>query len=296
MISLRLFFVVTILLFYQFLAAQELIINRPGNLPSGKYPVLKLQNPTPKSDNKLKYDHQYKPVLFDSLSIQPSYLNLTQNRVVKPQWLKSAILPASLIIGGAITLWPENHCLLSKYRIQQNELKMFPGINTPIDNYLQFMPLVAVFGLKAAGVRSRSDLANQIAITAKSELLMGVIVRTMKNYIRIERPSGGGMNSMPSGHTAEAFVTATILDMEYRDTSPWISVGGYAAATTTAIGRLVNNKHWVSDVLIGAGIGIFSVKAVYFTHQYHWGKKNNHIVILPAIYKDGGGVTFAMML
>jgi membrane-associated phospholipid phosphatase len=100
---------------------------------------------------------------------------------------------------------------------------------------------------------------------------------------------------MPSGHTATAFVTATILDMEYRDASPWISVGGYAVATTTAIYRMANNQHWISDVLIGAGIGIFSTKVVYFTHRYHWGKKSN-MVILPTIYKNGGGVSFGMIL
>ena len=117
----------------------------------------------------------------------------------------------------------------------------------------------------------------------------------MKTWIPSDRPIPGSENSMPSGHTAQAFLSATILDMEYRDTSPWISVGGYAVATTTGILRMVNNQHWISDVLIGAGIGIFSVKAVYLTHQYKWGKKNN-MVILPAIYKNGGGVSFAMQL
>ena len=124
---------------------------------------------------------------------------------------------------------------------------------------------------------------------------MTVITSGMKHWIPSERPSGSGMNSMPSGHTAQAFVSATILDMEYRDTSPWISVGGYAVATTTAIYRMANNQHWISDVLIGAGIGIFSTKAVYYTHRYRWGKKSN-MVILPTIYKNGGGVSFAMIL
>jgi len=100
---------------------------------------------------------------------------------------------------------------------------------------------------------------------------------------------------MPSGHTAQAFVSATILDIEYREISPWISVGGYAVATTTAIYQMANNKHWISDVLIGAGKGIFSTKAVYFTHRYRWGK-NSNMVILPAIYKNGGGISFAMIL
>ena len=80
--------------------------------------------------------------------------------------------------------------------------------------------------------------------------------------------------------------------MEYRDTS-WISVGGYLCATATGIFRVTNNRHWVSDVLIGAGIGIASVKVVYLTHRYRWGKMSTAVVV-PTIYQNGGGVAFAM--
>jgi membrane-associated phospholipid phosphatase len=43
----------------------------------------------------------------------------------------------------------------------------------------------------------------------------------------------------------------------------------------TGIGamRVMNNRHWVSDVLVGAGIGVFSTNIVYLTHQYKWGNK-----------------------
>jgi membrane-associated phospholipid phosphatase len=217
-----------------------------------------------------------------------------QKKVVRSQWIKGATVPAVLIAAGTITLLPPSYCFLSKYTIHDKVLELLPGINTPIDNYLQFAPMAAVFGLKAAGVKSRSNFINQCAITAKAELLMLVIVHGMKNVISSDRPNIG-THSMPSGHTAQAFVSATILNMEYRDTSPWIGYAGYAAAITTGIGRMVNDKHWISDVLIGAGIGIFSTKVVYYTHRYRWGRKNN-VVILPAIYKNGGGVSFAMIL
>ncbi len=240
--------------------------------------------------SQTSFSNQYS----DTSTVKSFGINKLQNQVVQPRWIKGAVVPAALIVAGTITLLPPSYCLLSKYTIHDKVLELLPGINTPIDNYLQFAPMVAVFGLKAAGVKSRSNLINQMAIAAKAELLMLVITHGMKNLIPSDRPLNG-VHSMPSGHTAQAFVSATILDMEYRDTSPWISFGGYAVATTTAIGRMVNNKHWISDVLIGAGIGIFSAKAVYFTHRYQWGKKNN-MVILPAIYKKGGGITFGMII
>lgn len=293
MIVRRLLFIVVILIVPQMLFSQIAFFNNSIAFKSNRYSDLKLSNPSLENDFALKYDH-ISNRFSDTLGVKSFEMNMVQNQRVHPQWIKAAIVPASLIIAGTITLLPESHCLLSKYTIQDKIINLFPGVNSPIDNYLQFAPLAAVFGLKAAGVKSRSDFINQVVITAKAELLMSVIVRGMKAWIPSDRPSGG-LNSMPSGHTAQAFVSATILDMEYRDTSPWISVAGYAMATTTGMYRMINNQHWISDVLIGAGIGIFSTKVVYYTHRYRWGKKNN-MVILPAIYKNGGGISFAMVL
>ncbi|HAO64286.1 MAG TPA: phosphatidic acid phosphatase, partial [Porphyromonadaceae bacterium] len=62
-----------------------------------------------------------------------------------------------------------------------------------------------------------------------------------------------------------AFVAATILHKEYGMTrSPWFSVGGYALATATGVMRVLNNRHWISDVMAGAGIGIISTELGYF--------------------------------
>ena len=230
----------------------------------------------------------------DTLTTKSKNVNLGENQPVHPQWIRGAVVPAVLIVAGTITLLPESHCLLSKYTIHDKVLNLFPSGGSSIDNYLQFAPLGAVFVLKMSGVKSRSDLINQVVISAKTELLMNVLVEGMKHWIPSRRPSGS-MKSMPSGHTAQAFVSATILEMEYRDTSPWIGVAGFAAAATTGMYRMINNKHWISDVLVGAGIGIFSTKVVYYTHRYHWRKKGN-LVILPTIFKNGGGVTLGMVI
>lgn len=72
--------------------------------------------------------------------------------------------------------------------------------------------------------------------------------------------------SFPSGHTADAFVAAAILHQEFKKISPWIGISGYAVAATVGVCRMLNNKHWQSDVLTGAGIGILSVHLAYLTH------------------------------
>ncbi len=295
MVAVRLLLILSILILRQSLFSQEVYFNRSMTLMLSRNPKLTSLYPSPKIDFSLKNNRSLSGEFADTLNVKTFEISSMQNQIAHPQWVRKAIVPAGFMVAGIITLLPEPHCLLSKYVIQEKGIKLVPDIHTSVDNYLQFAPLVAIFGLKAAGVESRSDFVNQVAITAKTELLMGVIVNRMKAWIPSDRPTITGKNSMPSGHTAQAFATATILDMEYRDTSPWIGVGGYAVATTTAIGRMVNNQHWISDILIGAGIGIFSAKVVYYTHQYRWGKKSN-IVILPAIYKNGGGISFAMIL
>lgn len=211
------------------------------------------------------------------------------------KWFKAGIVPFGLVTAGLITMVVPRNTLFSKYSIQQRITTAHPGFSTTIDNYLQFAPGVAVFGLKALGVKSRSDLLNQSIILAKSELLQLALVQSLKSLSHINRPNGTGYQSMPSGHTTQAFQLAAMLDMEYHEDSPWIGVGGYAVASATGALRMFNNKHWISDVMVGAGIGIFSTKIVYLTHQYRW-KKSSNVVILPAIFNNGGGITFAMLL
>jgi membrane-associated phospholipid phosphatase len=230
----------------------------------------------------------------DTLSVKSVRITHVQNQVIHPQWIKAAIVPTALFVAGAITMLADSNTRLSKYTIHDKVLNRFPDAQSSIDNYLQFTPLVAAFGLNLAGVKGRSDLTNLAVITVKAELLMMVVVQGLKSITHVTRPSGEP-NSMPSGHTAQAFVSATILDMEYRDTSPWISVAGYAVAATTGMYRMINNKHWISDVFIGAGVGILSTKVVYYTHRYTWGKKGK-MVIVPTILKNGGGLSFGMVI
>jgi hypothetical protein len=207
--------------------------------------------------------------------------------------LKTAIVPISLITAGIIVETLPSNVIFGKNRIQQQVQEKQNGFKTSADDYLQFAPIAAMFGLKLAGTKSRSDLLNQMVLTAKSEFLVSAIVYSMKHFIPDMRPDGSTDNTMPSGHTAQAFASATLLDMEYRDTSPWLSVGGYLCATATGFFRIANNRHWASDVLIGAGIGIASVKLVYLTHRYRWGKVPNALLV-PTLYQNGGGVAFAM--
>jgi len=92
---------------------------------------------------------------------------------------------------------------------------------------------------------------------------MNVTVSSIKEITHEQRPNGADYLSFPSGHTAEAFASAEFLMQEYKNVSIWYGIGGYAVATSVAFLRMYNNKHWLSDVIAGAGFGIISTRLAY---------------------------------
>ena len=145
-----------------------------------------------------------------------------------------------------------------------NKHTLVTDFKTRIDDYSQFFSPVLTTGLKLGGVEGRSDWGRYLASTAMSYAIMSGLVTGIKYTSKEIRPDGSSANSWPSGHTATAFVGATILHKEYGLTrSPWYSVAGYGVATATGVMRVLNNRHWVSDILSGAGIGIMSTEAAY---------------------------------
>ena len=101
---------------------------------------------------------------------------------------KSAIVPISLVTAGVIIESLPSYAVFSKERIKQHVQEQLNGFRTTADNYLQFVPIAAMFGLKLSGVKSKSDLLNQAILTTKSELLVSTIVFSMKALIHDGRP------------------------------------------------------------------------------------------------------------
>jgi membrane-associated phospholipid phosphatase len=73
-------------------------------------------------------------------------------------------------------------------------------------------------------------------------------------------------SSFPSGHTTVAFAAATVFAMEYKN-KPIIPIIAYSAATMIGLSRITENKHWSTDVLVGAALGFLTGKEV--VNNYH---------------------------
>ena len=168
------------------------------------------------------------------------------------------------LFAAGIIAKSEKKSFRQDYNNIHSNIRLVTNFKTEIDNYTQYFGPAMAIGLKLGGVEGRSDWGRFLASSAMSYAAMAVMVNSIKYTAREMRPDGSTRNSWPSGHTATSFVGATILHKEYGLThSPWYSVAGYSIATATGIMRVLNNRHWVSDVLSGAGIGIVAGELGY---------------------------------
>lgn len=174
------------------------------------------------------------------------------------------IIPTTLIAVGVIGL--ESDWLKWHNGEVRDELQEHHHPKVGIDDFSQFTPLAATYGLKLCGVRSLHSYADMTIIAGTAYFLTGISVYGIKTITRVQRPDGSSRNSFPSGHTATAFAGAELLRREYWDVSPWIGISGYIVAAGTGFFRMYNNRHWLSDVIAGAGVGILSVEAAYWLY------------------------------
>lgn len=195
-----------------------------------------------------------------------NFIKSRTNPAVKPYrflddqtWVGIPLFAAGLIAKSEKAAFRQN------YNNPNTKIRLIKtNFHNEIDNYTQYVPLALTIGLKLGGVESRSDWPRFWASSAASAAIMAGLVNGIKYTASEMRPDGSTRNSWPSGHTATAFLAATILHKEYGLTrSPWYSVGAYTLATATGVMRVLNNRHWISDVLSGAGIGILSVELGY---------------------------------
>jgi membrane-associated phospholipid phosphatase len=142
-------------------------------------------------------------------------------------------------------------------------LKDQPTFSTSVDNYLKWLPLVAIFLLDVADPKIKNQWKRHLLVAGSSKLLTNSITYPLKQITHQMRPNGSlKFNSFPSGHTATSFLGAELLRHELAKSHPSWRYTGFAVAATTSILRLLKNKHWLSDVIGGMAIGIISVKSV----------------------------------
>jgi hypothetical protein len=202
---------------------------------------------------------------------------------------KSFIVPATFVVYGVISLHTDALQDINE-TVHKEVHTAGQSHKTSIDNYLQYAPAVAVYGLNIAGIHGKNNFLDRTMLYGLSSLMMGITVNITKNVTGEIRPDGSNNLSFPSGHTATAFASAEFLRQEYKDVSVWYGIAGYAAATATGYLRIVNNKHWVGDVVAGAGVGIISTRLAYWIYpaikRSLFRNKDVHTIVMP-VYQEG---------
>lgn len=183
--------------------------------------------------------------------------NQKVDKATSSKWFQMTYVGVPLVVAGVSTI-------PGRERFRQLRNDYVPRFKYEYDNYLQYAPAVVMLGLKGFGVESRSSWGRMLVSDAFSAAIMATVVNTIKYTAHVQRPDGSNYKSFPSGHTATAFMTAMMMHKEYGDRSPWYSISAFTVAAVTGVSRQLNNRHWVSDVLAGAGIGILSTELGYY--------------------------------
>jgi hypothetical protein len=177
---------------------------------------------------------------------------------------KEMILPSVMIAYGVYEEFIEVKG--SENDFFYHEINEHIKTKTTVDDYIQFFPSIMGFGLELTNLNSKNSLKNKFFYYSLSAIIMGITVNSLKYSTQINRPDKSAKNSFPSGHTAFAFMGAEFMRQEYWDSSKLLVISSYLFATATGYLRMHNNKHWLSDVVAGAGIGILSTQLGYFLY------------------------------
>lgn len=203
---------------------------------------------------------------------------------------KSLILPASLItigaIGTAIDGMNDFHLFSRKDSVR----------SIKVDNYLEWGLLGWVFICDLIG-KEKHSFVDQLFVLGIAEGLNAGMVHTLKNLVKVRRPDNNPF-SFPSGHTSNAFLGAHLAYKEFKDSNPWLAYSGYLMAGFVGYSRIHNNRHWLADVIAGAGVGILSVELAYLIYfpirnaiaKSSQNKRLNNFILAPSINQNGGGL------
>lgn len=179
-----------------------------------------------------------------------------------PTWARSINLALPLA-GGSLLAYTVDE------NIKQVRMTNTPNFHFRLDDYTTLIPLGMQLGVSAydyGGVFNK-EFGAVVFKDALAYGIMGLSVTAIKHAVGRLRPDGSEYVSFPSGHTATAFTSAVLFDLEHGHKYPALTAVGYGMATYTGISRILNNRHWLSDVLAGAAIGVISAELAHYLHQ-----------------------------
>ncbi len=200
----------------------------------------------------------------------------------------------ALVLGPALGLSVLSKSVDDDVSLSRINSELYPG--TALDHILEpgdigggsAVQFGAAFATVALGkVSGTETLTNLGSALVRVQILNGVVTSAMKYTIRRRRPDSMSRTSFPSGHTSGSFASATILQRTFG----WkAGIPAFAGASLVGASRLSENRHYLSDVIFGAAVGIASGLSVGI------GDRDLPVEIAPHVVPDGLGVRVSLSL
>jgi membrane-associated phospholipid phosphatase len=239
-------------------------------------------NPAFYNENTKITAHVYVTLVVDDIKQQVT----SPFRATKSDWLKVGAF--AVATTGAI-LFADKPVQRLAMQIRTN--KSVVSASTYVTDFGGLYEAYTLAALGAYGVIFKKEKEQTTVLLATQAYITAATIETALKYLTSrQRPSyynsvtglnnhtfhgpfyhflksdNSSYESFPSGHTTVVFAAATVFAMEYKET-PIIPIIAYSAATAVGLSRIVQNAHWISDVMVGAALGFLSGRQV--VNNYH---------------------------
>ena len=96
-------------------------------------------------------------------------------------------------------------------------------------------------------------------------------------------------NSFWSGHSSQPFAVASVVSEVYAEDEPWVPYVAYTLAGGSALSRVNDDRHWFSDIFLGAAAGYFIGKLVTRFNPF---LEEQGVGVQPLMQEGGQGLSF----
>jgi len=158
--------------------------------------------------------------------------------------LKSKNIQVILTSGSALTFFASKFDnTLATYTKDKN---LLPSRLSQVGDFWGILSPLAVWAIMSKSNMNKDYVSNAFAANILSTY-------AIKSLSQRQRPDGSNNYSFPSGHTSNSFLAAELINQIEGMPS---SIPFYLLSINTALSRINDKKHFLSDVVFGAAIGI----------------------------------------
>jgi len=189
-----------------------------------------------------------------------------------------------------------------QFWIEKKPLRGWTNVGNSFgDGYTQ---AALALGFWAAGSRLGSQkIATTGEVLIEAEIINGISTAALKTVAGRDRPDHSDNQSFPSGHTSASFCFASVIDS--RLGHRW-AIPAYSLAILTGLSRMESDKHWLSDVVMAAGLGMITGYSVSGHHDdWPYQKRWHHTdgrnprersFLTPIFPENGAGLGLAIYI